>query len=58
MRHKNQMIDMSSDNQIEWLRYSAAYPTGAERFTLLRVEGARIISRVASFAETMAAEAL
>ena len=52
------MIDMSSDNQIEWLRYSAAYPTGAERFTLLRVEGARIISCVASFAETMAAEAL
>ena len=36
--------------------YSAAYPTGAERFTLLRVDGVRIVSLVASFAETMAAE--
>ena len=31
MRHKNQMIDTSSDNQKERLRYSAAYPTGRER---------------------------
>ena len=28
----------------------------AERFTLLRVDGVRIVSLVASFAETMAAE--
>ena len=38
------------------VRYSAAYPTGAERFTLLRVDGVRIVSLVASFAGTMAAE--
>ena len=34
MRHKNQMIDTSSDNQKERMRYSAAYPTGAERASI------------------------
>ena len=34
MRHKNQMIDTSSDNELKRLRYSAAYPTGAERYEI------------------------
>ena len=42
MRHKNQMIDMSSDIGLERLRYSAAYPTGAERFALVRSRVERV----------------
>ena len=37
MRHKNQMIDMSSDIGLKRLRYSAAYSTGAERCLIVLV---------------------
>ena len=50
----NAMMDKTSESA--GMRFSAAYPTGREHSTLLRVEGVRIISRVTSFAETMAAE--
>ena len=40
MRHKNQMIDTSSDNGLKRVRYSAAYPMGAERCVDLPKEGA------------------
>ena len=47
MWHKIQVMDTSSENQGKSMRYSAAYPTGAERFcvSLLCQQGLTLLTQ-------------